>query len=84
MCLQICGYAFWTQAALVHGKVVPRLDPYYMIFFDKQIHPALHSAIWAMCRNHLVDVTLGAPTTEWLVVKMRAKAVNDASKVLNF
>ena len=84
MSLQVCRHAFWAQSALIYGEIVPGFDTDNVIIFYKQIHPALHTAIGAVCRYHLVNMSIGAPATERLVVKVRSKPVNDAGKIFYF
>ena len=84
MGLQISRNALWTEPAFVYGEIVSRLYAYDVVLFDKQIHSALHPAIWAMCRHDLVDLSLSAPTAVRSIVKMRSEAVDNAGEIFYF
>jgi len=84
MGLKVGRNAFRAEPAFVYGKIVSRLDAHDVVLFDKQIHSALHPAIWAMCRHDLVDLSLSAPTAVRSIVKMRSEAVDSAGEIFYF
>ena len=55
----------------------PRLYTNDVVLLDKQLHPALHSAIRTMRIDNLVDHAVGLPALEGSVVEMRAEPLDD-------
>jgi hypothetical protein len=77
MDLQISGYTFRTEPAFINWEIVAGLEAHDVLFFDEQIHSALHCAIWAMSRHDPIDNAIRAPAVVRGVVKVRAKLLDD-------
>ena len=65
--LQVSRDALRAEAALVHRKVVARLEPDDMVLLDQKIHAALHTAVRTVRGHDSVNDPVGAPA----VVRLR-------------
>ena len=77
MGLKIGGHALRAEFPFIDRKVITRLKSHDVVVRHKQIHPALHTAIWTMRRHDLVDHASRLPAAPRLIMKMRAKLVDD-------
>src|SRR5207253_3831467 len=59
--LKISRHAFWTEAAFVDGEIIARLEAYDVVVLYKQVHAALHCAVWTVRRHNLVNDAVSAP-----------------------
>ena len=55
-----------------------------MIILDQEIHTALHGAIRAVGRNHLVYDSIRTPAVVRRVMKVRPEGVNNLFEVFDF
>ncbi len=84
MDLKVGGNTLGTESPLIYGKVIAGLKAYDTIFFDQKVHPTLHSAVWAVSRDDLIDRPVGLPASVRCVVQVRAELVYYPFEVLYF
>ena len=83
MYLQVRRDAFRTQPALVDRKVIARFDANDVILLDQQIHPALHSTIWAVRRHNPINHPIGVPAPVGRVVKVGSIRLDDLIQIFD-
>src|SRR5262245_7705903 len=79
--LQISCDAFGAKPALVHRKVITRLETDDVIVLHQQIHTALNRAVRTVRRHDSVDHAICTPTIMRRVVEMRPKLFYDLFEI---
>src|SRR5215216_2640609 len=84
MDLEIGRNTFGAQSPFIHRKVVSRLNSDDVVLFHKEIHSALHCAVWTMRRHDFVDDAIRTPAAVRRIMQMRAVSFNNTFEVADF